>query len=109
MLTARRPAEDANGQLEFVAGQSDRTVHVVATEAAHDPVNETVGFAEGLTAWARVMGRTVALCGLVIWRDLAGNGNGGTYILEFADDRLCRRCHKALGEESARAFEHPTP
>ncbi len=104
-MTAQRAAADE--PLEFVTAGDGRVVHVVAADPAAPADVEAVGFAAQLAKWMPLLGRTGTLCGAVIHRDL-GTG-GGTYISAFTDDRLCRRCHRALGNDGDRAFEHPIP
>ncbi len=36
-------------------------------------------------------------------------GAPGQPVSEFPDDKLCRACVRALGDQAVRAFEHPQP
>lgn len=98
---------DATGRLElcFLRHLESGRVHVVAPS---DPDEEgvEVSFAEGLAALAVEPIRT--LCG---YQGRPAARGGASEIDEFVDcfddERLCRRCHRALGMFAPRAFEHP--
>lgn len=54
-----------------------------------------------------MLGRTRTACGLWLRHILCGGDCDG--ITTFPDNDLCGNCHRTLGTQAARAFEHPTP
>ncbi|OXM47522.1 hypothetical protein [Amycolatopsis alba] len=55
------------------------------------------------------LGDTPTLCGYRAVQNVGGVGCGDQLLETFDDQRLCARCHRALGpEHQSRAFEHPT-
>lgn len=92
-----------DGALEFIANRQTGTVHVSAGPC--EPPESARGlFDAGYVGLLEAM-----LCGTKL-RTGAGYAELYAYLLDtFEDDALCARCVRALGDQSARAFEHPRP
>jgi hypothetical protein len=94
----------ADGELEFVRNNRSGAVHVMVF---HDP--EAAHASDGHTLVARLLLHEVQmLCGvrLAVFNAIEGPAN---FVSVFSDDELCQGCHRALGDEADRAFEHETP
>lgn len=96
-------------ELTFVQHRVSGTVHVIVPE---DPTAELVEARpeDDEVHWLGwLTGARRAVCGYVARIHLGGVEQGDKLIRGFPDDRLCWRCHRALGEHSDRAFMHPLP
>lgn len=99
----QRGAYGAGGTVHVVS-RASHTVEELAP--ALDPAAPNAARNADMVAWALLRVRTV--CGINI--DTApGCTPGGVGISVFPDELLCGRCHKLLGDQSDRAFEHPQP
>lgn len=109
---------DSGAELSFVRHRTSGTVHIVLPtlpphELADDLVDEPREFAIGDTpadvAINLALGIRSTLCPYVAAVHRGGHEQGDQPVTEFDDIDLCRRCYQALGEHTARAFEHPQP
>lgn len=95
-------------ELSFVRTVATGTVHIVISvptwaEAEEPP---SLSIAEGLAKLAGGELATTVLCG----REAVFGGTRHEPVGRFADEDLCRACHRALpADEQWRAFEHDTP
>jgi hypothetical protein len=108
MTTAQKECPiPADAELEFAQNTKTGTVHILQYSPPpcldHSPV--TMPFAAGLEAMANH--RTTMLCGRRLW--LEPWGKAGDRVDVFDDDDLCIGCVTAMGDQSARAFEHRQP
>jgi hypothetical protein len=100
--------EDA--ELEFAVYKPTGTVHIhqyVPRPGAegYEEATENLSFAEGLEAMFTTHQRM--LCGAHFLINILGAP--GDWTDRFEDDAICARCVRALGGQSARAFEHARP
>ena len=90
------PFDPAESDISFIRSCDRGSVHVaVPLQPGDDQLGET-GVSFGIfTSWFH--SRT--LCGRIL--------TGANSIDAFPDDKICMRCHHAMGEHSDRLFEHP--
>lgn len=93
------PDED----LDFVRHERSGRVHVIAWEPEDAP--EVPG--TGIRVWEFLVPIRTTLCGARVFLADGGPGEKWARVSAFDDDALCRGCHRALGEQAWRAFEHP--
>jgi hypothetical protein len=95
----------ASAELEFFANNKTRRVHVHQYAPRFGEEGWTEGgsldFAEGLALMAETP--VVALCGvrLLLWGEKQGHWTDG-----FDSADLCIACHKVMGDQAWRIFEH---
>lgn len=92
-------------ELKFARRNRTGTVHVVADlreidDAAPDQLAEVIALPS-----ARPYRTT---CGDLLFVGSCGTEQA-TWTTVFRDEWLCSRCHAALGEDAARAFDHLQP
>ncbi|MGH3193352.1 MAG: hypothetical protein ACRDPY_22165 [Streptosporangiaceae bacterium] len=104
MSTARIPPEGED--LEFIENTRTGTVHILPYDGS-EPQEIPAG------QWAKAIATLLTsppppmLCGTRLRHTWPGAP--GQPISEFPDADLCRACIRALGDQAARAFEHPPP
>lgn len=98
-----------SADLEFAEYTPTGTVHIHQyvpprwLRSAGEP-EVSLGFAEGLEQMSTTKQRMI--CGEQF---RIGWGGRGEWTDCFEDDAICGRCVRALGDQSARAFEHRRP
>jgi hypothetical protein len=95
---------DSGAELRFLQHRETDTVHIVAPPTVGPAREFRFGEISGEDALDIALGVVRTLCQYVGRQNI-----GDDLIISFADDDLCRRCYRALGPYSARAFEHPRP
>jgi hypothetical protein len=102
-------------ELEFVQNRRSGVVHIVVPtlpawmredgpRLADLPERELI---ESLMSL--LLGKTPTLCGWTAKVDRNDAIDTAVSVSRFDDELLCVSCHRALGDHSARAFEHPRP
>lgn len=95
-------------ELSFVRAVASGTVHIVVSVPTWAEPEEppAMSMAEGLAKLAAGELATTVLCG----RQAELAGTRYEPVGRFADEDLCRACHRALpAAEQWRAFQHDTP
>lgn len=104
-MADRIPPESED--LEFIRNKRTGTVHVEVYCPDPRDTDEPVRRLADCTdeeAMDIILGQTAMLCGE---RFAMCPGGHAEYVSEFPDEKLCRGCWRALGDQSSRAFEHP--
>ncbi len=108
MSTVKPVPVPDGAEIEFAEYRATGTVHVV--EHVPAPYIRAAGLAEmsfGEGLMAMFSTPRPMLCGA---RFTVGfPGSRGEWTDCFEDEAFCVRCIRALGDQSARAFEHPRP
>jgi hypothetical protein len=93
--------------LEFARYNRTGTVHVLP----YTPGPEDEDFDPVDISWAEagllMLEPTIMICGDRFVVNAMDLPSCGVWVDEFADDDICGRCVKTLGDQSPRAFEHP--
>jgi hypothetical protein len=105
---------ELNDDLSFVCHGKTGTVHVIAASSSDMgcdpdrawPMSVQTEFAEMGPVWALATMPVLALCG---WVGKTAPKFDDYCTDCFADEKLCQKCCRALGDQSHRAFEHPQP
>lgn len=105
-ISVNNSAASLRRPLEFVRNGKTDIVHVVAEPETPFPTSLVTEFASMGPAWEMAVMPSLARCG---WVGRTAPGFDAYYVASFADDDLCRSCHRSLGDQSSSAFEHQQP
>jgi hypothetical protein len=100
-------------ELRFIQHRSSNVVHVIVPGEhlwGRTDVRSLSNIAEEVAADSNlnlVFGATLTVCGYLAREHRDAIGVGDRPIEVFADELLCRSCHRLLGDQAQRAFEHP--
>jgi hypothetical protein len=96
----------AGDDLEFVENTRTGTVHILPWDDGTSAEVPADAWGEAIAAWLTGP-RPLMLCGTKL--RCSWPGAPGQPLSEFPDEKLCRACVRVLGDQGARAFEHPQP